>query len=129
MAECEVDIRNAAETVNTCPADTDLMLFVSQSGLSVFRTWAKVKDCLGVSYKYTSFNIKVDGQPGSPVEGSTEYQDDRLKGATDLAFIVVGGFVEQGDFYFTLDNVTGTITRTNQWARNDVGTLSFNQLI
>jgi len=67
MASCEKDIRDAANTATDCPADTDLVLFVPQSGASVFRTWAKVKECLGGGVSF--------GEPLNVYVGSVDYPD------------------------------------------------------
>jgi len=130
-ADCEKDIRDSADTAVNCPSGTDLIMFVPQSGPVVFRTYDKVKECLGVTYKYASFNVTAnsDGSGGNPVDGSNTYQNNRFIGATDFTHIIVNGFTEQGDLYFELDNVSGTLTRVNQWSRGDVGTFCFNELI
>lgn len=61
--------------------------------------------------------VKVNGNPGSPVAGSTTYQNNLLKGAVDIKYIIVAKTIEtilDGDF--TFDTITGTIDRSpNSW--------------
>lgn len=57
-----------------------------------------------------TLNVKVDGLTGSPVNGSSTYQNNVLKGATDLVYLFLAKQVLtilDGDF--TFDSVTGTI--------------------
>lgn len=80
---------------------------------------------------FTQIQIIVDGKAGSPVAGENTYQNDALIGATGLAMINVNKNTEYRGDDFTLDGVTGTITRNNQWYDGpppDVAVLDFTRL-
>jgi hypothetical protein len=54
--------------------------------------------------------VKVDGNPGSPVSGESVYQNNILKGATDLTYIFLAKqilTIADGDF--TFDSPSGTM--------------------
>lgn len=77
---------------------------------------------------YTQIKIIVDGKTGSPVALQYIYQNDALIGATALAMINVNKNTEyRGDDY-SLNGVSGTITRLSQWQAADIGVLDFIRL-
>jgi hypothetical protein len=81
-------------------------------------------------YTYRELSISVDGNSGSPIAGEYTYQNDDLILGKDLSFIIVNNNTESvlyGDF--TINFITGTITRQNQWQTGDVCTIPFNQKI
>lgn len=53
------------------------------------------------------------------VAGSNDIQNNDLIGATELHEISVNKIIEYLDEDFTFDDVTGTITRLNQWFAGD----------
>ena len=53
------------------------------------------------------------------VAGSNDIQNNDLIGATELHEISVNKILEYLDEDFTFDDVTGTITRLNQWFAGD----------
>ena len=94
-----------------CPADDEWMLFGNASaagGRGKYgygrRTWGTLKACIaagGGSYAAISALIASD---------SSSYQNDALKGASELAFVIVNKQLytyEDGDFAF--NSVSGTI--------------------
>lgn len=56
---------------------------------------------------------------GDMTAGLTTFQHNDLIGATELHEISVNKVLEYLDEDFTLDDVTGTITRLNQWFAGD----------
>jgi hypothetical protein len=130
-AQCKRDYRQSAQVVNSCPDDQELVLFVDDQNVAVFRRWGKIKECLGTSsaFRYAQISTSVSGEDGQPVAGLTTYQDDRLIGCTDLNFIIVNGIVELIGQSFTINTTTGTITRTNQWFSGDLLIIPFNERI
>ena len=56
---------------------------------------------------------------GDMVAGSNDIQNNDLIGATELHEITVNKILEYLDDDFTFDDVTGTITRINQWFAGD----------
>lgn len=67
MAEaCSGELSTLAPTINTCPSDTDLILFVNvagQQGGYAFRPWSVVKQCLlsqGLTFEYEQLAVPTD---------------------------------------------------------------------
>jgi hypothetical protein len=56
---------------------------------------------------------------GDMTEGSTTFTDASLIGATEMNFIIVNKVIEFIDEDYTFNNLTGTITRTNEWQEGD----------
>jgi hypothetical protein len=56
---------------------------------------------------------------GDMVAGSNDIQNDDLIGASELHEITVNKVIEYVDEDFTFDDVTGTLTRVNQWFAGD----------
>lgn len=81
----------------------------------------------------TSFTlaVKVDGNPGSPVDGLATYQNNVLKNALDVNYIFAAKGIEtikDGDF--TFDPVTGIIDRSpkgNKWVTGDTLIVNYNK--
>lgn len=81
-------------------------------------------------YTYAEISISVSGNSGDPVAGEFTYQNNDLILGKDLSFIIVNNNTESvlyGDF--TVNFITGTITRQNAWVTGDVCTIPFNQKI
>jgi hypothetical protein len=54
--------------------------------------------------------VKVNGEPGNPVDGQSTYQNNILKGATDLTYIFLAKqILTRADEDFDFDASTGTI--------------------
>lgn len=130
-SQCTRTYRQSAQVVTSCPDDNELVLFVDDNNVAVFRRWSKIKECLGVSspYAYAQLLLNVNGEDGQPVAGLTTYQNDDLIDATDLNFIIVNNVVETLNVDFTLNTTTGTITRNNQWFDNDTAIIPFNKKV
>lgn len=79
----------------------------------------------------TSFvlNVKVDGNPGSPVANTSVYQNNILKGGTDLDYLFLAKqilTIKDNDFVF--DNVAGTIDISpNTFQANDTLIANYNK--
>ncbi len=101
-------------TLTTCPADTDLVLFLgvdNETGMAL-RSWATVKSCL-IKLPLAG----VVGTAGMPVAGATSWQNDGLKGLglTNNAQIQITIAEQLMSSYgtnqsFELDNVAGIIS-------------------
>lgn len=69
------------------------------------------------------------GQPDAPTLGATTYQNDELKGAKNIEYIIVSNQIETligGDF--TFNEATGTIDRSpNMWAEGDTLIVNYNK--
>ena len=82
------------------------------------------------TYVYEEIAVNVNGASGQPIAGTYTFTHADLIGATDLKFIVVNNTTETiGNGDFTFNNVTGTITRVNQWQTGDTGVIPFNKLV
>lgn len=66
-----------------------------------------------------SVNVKVDGTAGNPVAGQITWQSNKLIGAVNVDLIIVNKNTEDEGDDFTLDNVTGILTRNTQWYTGD----------
>lgn len=56
---------------------------------------------------------------GDLTEGSNDFTDSSLIGATEMNFIIVNKVIEFIDDDYTFDDETGTISRVNQWQEGD----------
>ncbi len=94
-------------------------------------TYNNVINNYAILTTYTELQLIVDGKAGSPVDQTQTYQNDALIGATGLAMINVNKNTEYKDDDFTLNGVTGTITRNNTWQAGpppDVAVIDFTRL-
>lgn len=83
----------------------------------------------GSSYIYNEIKATVDGNAGSPVNGTYTYTNTDLIGGTDLSFILVNRVPEFSGDDFSFNPSTGTITRVNPWVTGDVVVIPYNQLV
>ena len=112
---CQKTYRESAEVVTTCPDDNDLVLFVNDDNLAVFRTWAKMKACMGVPQK-PLIGVVGDGGANDPVAGQSTFQSDDLigLGVTNQGRIMI--LIDATPMFnfgaansFDFDSLTGTI--------------------
>lgn len=126
MSTCKKAYQNCAEIVDSCPADSDLVLFVDkESGLAVFRTWETIKGCIGAGQnKPATYIVGVDDD--APNAGSSQWAFDDFDNKYVSLFINGGGMIPlkdpgDGGPYITKLLNSDTITITNyQWADNDI---------
>jgi hypothetical protein len=71
------------------------------------------------------FDIKVDGEEGSPVVDEYTYQNDLLIGANVIEISVNKLMETKIDGDFTFNPTTGTITRVNSWSANDTAIINY----
>ena len=73
--------------------------------------------------------VKVDGNPGSPVNEASTYQNNILKGATDISYLFLAKqilTIADGDF--TFNSTTGTIDISpNQFFTGDSLIINYNK--
>jgi len=121
MAGCNKTYRQSANDVTTCPNNSDVVLFVDDDNLAVFRTWETIKECLTASLAPLPPLIGVTGDGGQndPVEDSTFFQSTDLIGLgstnSGRIAIVVDNVIEWNfgsNPAFTFDNNTGLIDRS-----------------
>lgn len=70
-------------------------------------------------YQQITFTVGA----GSPLIGTDTYQNNTLIGALNLNFGIINNLPE----FVTLNNTTGTITRTNPWQQNDQAAFPFSR--
>lgn len=75
------------------------------------------------SLAFVPFNIAtvVGASPDAPVAGQFVYQNDKLKNAMAIDYIIVNNSIETvkaGEF--SIDTVTGIMTRSNPWQDGDI---------
>ncbi len=85
---CVKAYQDAADVVTSCPADTDLVLFVDkESGLAVFRTWAKIKECLGASGQAEPLSFKVGTTENAPIAGQNTWTLEAFENKYVVIFV------------------------------------------
>lgn len=100
MAACVKTYRQSADVVDSCPNDPDLLLFVNDANLAVFRTWEKIKECLSVSGALPPLiGVTGDGGANDPVEDSSFFQSADLVGL---------GSTNNGRIMIFIDNIPQT---------------------
>lgn len=137
MGVCTKTYRQSADVVDTCPNDVDLVLFVDDANLSVFRTWEKLKECLttAVGPRNAIKGVVGSGEADDPVEGSSLFQSTKLIGmgadnngrmVAILAEIIISNYGNNASF--TLDNNTGLIDISpNTFQAGDSWFIDLNQ--
>lgn len=107
--KCGVDY-TSLPVLTGCPGDAETFLVGNAAGgrgagKYALRLWADIKACVtGSSGGYSTISTTIDAD-------SETYQNDSLKGATEVAFVIVNNQLytsEKGDF--TFNDVTGIIT-------------------
>lgn len=58
---CTKSYGNAANTVTSCPSDSERVLFVDDAGLCVFRAWSTLRNCLANTF-FGSGSIYITGE-------------------------------------------------------------------
>lgn len=126
-AACSGELSTLAPTINTCPADTDLLLFVNVSGQQggyAFRPWSVVKQCLLTQALGFGFLQSIVGQTGPIAAGQTVIPISVNNPIADSVTISLDGSVlDRNDgtqiSYTVAYSPTGIIVTLNQGASNN----------
>ncbi|MBL7738723.1 MAG: hypothetical protein JNK14_05850 [Chitinophagaceae bacterium] len=101
------------------PNDTDVIIFTLADGTSVIKTWATIKGAITPN----DIEFKVGAGGGAPNDGDTTYTNTALIGKRVRVF---RHFIKQpttdfgGGYYYSFNNVTGTITPAPVFADDEV---------
>jgi hypothetical protein len=90
---CSGELSTLAPTINTCPADTDLLLFVNVSGQPggyAFRPWSKVRQCL-LAQTLTFGYVQIPVPSAQLGIGGTIIRVNQLNVLQDSVMVVLDG--------------------------------------
>jgi hypothetical protein len=127
MAGCTNELYNLIPTVNTCPADTELVLFMNTLGVTggyAARPWSLVRQCLlsqGLTFVPLQFTIGVGGSPMAA--GETQLVITQAGILQDSVNVILGGSVldrdDSAQISYTLSYASGSVTITFNQAVED----------
>jgi hypothetical protein len=128
MAGCTNELYNLIPTVATCPANTELVLFMNTPGVTggyAARPWSLVRQCLlsqGLNFVPLQFTIGVGGSPMTA--GETQLVITQTGIIEDSVSVVLdGGVLDRNDstqISYTVSYASGSVTITfNQAVQDD----------